>query len=114
MNSDQSPAVAADGTRRGRTITDLRCALPADGWTDEDNSVFQPVSKPGAPAWRAVQYECDTHKGYLLWGNGSQDKILRVPLQSEGWHALHLLIAYADLEVRLSGERQWQRIRAYP
>lgn len=112
MNSN--PALVSDKTTPDRTITDLRCALPVDGWTDEDSTVFQPVSRPGAPAWRAVQYECDTHKGYMLWGNGGQDAILRIPLQAEGWHALHLLIAYADLEARLSGENQWQRIRAYP
>jgi hypothetical protein len=95
-------------------ITDLRCALPASHWSDADSNIFKPISQPSDAHWRVVEYKCDTHTGHMLWGNGSPDKILTIPLKQTGWQAIHILIAYADLDVRLSGEEEWQRIRAFP
>ena len=41
-------------SQQGHLISDLTCALPANGWTDADSNVHKPISKPPKGLWRII------------------------------------------------------------
>lgn len=66
-------------------------------------------SEPRSRRWRKLPYETETLKGVLLAaGQNTEAPEITYPLQSEGWHAIHigLLSRHSEtrLQVRLSGD----------
>ncbi|MCG2658983.1 MAG: family 10 glycosylhydrolase [Kiritimatiellae bacterium] len=92
-------------------ITDMRCALPADAWTDADSNVTKPMSKPSAGKWRIIDYRSKAYNGSMIWTIFPDAAPLRIPLGCSGWHAVSIGMSNLpwDLfaEVRLSGDTRW-------
>jgi len=98
-------------------ITDMTCALPGSGWTDEDCDVSQPFSAPPAGKWRILDYRSDHYHGRALQTSCPDACMLRIPLNCKGWHAISIGISergwgMAAVDVRLTGDERWQHLRA--
>jgi len=113
--SDVKDSPAGDGL----LITDMRCALPASGWTDADCTVHhRPVAKMPPGKWRVIDYRSTLYSGSMLQTTHPDACVLRIPLGRVGWHAVSIGIAHPwghdrFVEVRLSGDDQWQVIEGY-
>lgn len=97
-------------------ITDLTCALPRDGWTDDDSTVHKPVAARPPGGWRIIDYQSDHYAGRALQTSDPDSWTLRIPLNARGWHAISLGISerqglQAAIEVRLTGQEYWQMLR---
>ncbi len=95
-------------------ITDLRCALPAEAWTDGDCAIDRPISAPSAGKWRVIDYKAAAWRGSMIHTVFPDAAPLRIPLGRTGWHAVSIgMCAQAgwphDLmaEVRLRGDTRW-------
>ena len=97
-------------------ITDMRCALPAEAWTDSGASVDrQELSQQPVGKWQALPYRSRLYDGYMLRTVHADAAPLRIPLGRSGWHALYLVIAHAaggdtHIEARLTGDEQWRLV----
>ncbi len=94
-------------------ITDFRCALPRSAWTDADRNVHLPIAPRGKAAWRLQEYKTPLYSGLALVTSDRRAPVLRIPLDRTGWHAVSIGIAgryfsQDAIEVRLSGDRNWQ------
>jgi len=97
-------------------ITDLTCALPADGWTDADSHVHKPIAAPPPGKWRIIDYKSDQYNGRALHTSVPDSAVLRIPLNAAGWHAVSLALSERQamqtaLEVRLTGDDYWHILR---
>ena len=97
-------------------ITDMRCAVPTEAWTDTGARVdSQELSHQPVGKWQALPYRSKLYDGYLLRTVYADAAPLRIPLGRTGWHALYLVIAHASggdthVEARLTGENEWRLI----
>ncbi|MEI6166929.1 MAG: hypothetical protein WCS52_07020 [bacterium] len=97
-------------------ITDMRCALPAEAWTDSGARVDrQERSQPPAGKWQALPYRSQLYEGTMLRTVSADAAPLRIPLGRTGWHALYLVIAHASggdthIEARLTGDDSWRLV----
>ncbi|MCG2659074.1 MAG: family 10 glycosylhydrolase [Kiritimatiellae bacterium] len=95
-------------------ITDMRCALPTDAWTDGDCTVTRPISAPSAGKWRIIDYQATNYSGSMIHTVFPDAAPLRIPLGRTGWHAVSIgMSAQAGsccdsfVEVRLTGNTRW-------
>ena len=100
-------------------ITDLRCALPAEGWTDTGCHVhdLRPLTQPSGK-WQILDYRSERYAGSLLMTTHPDSAELRIPLSRDGWHAVSIgmvnpWIAHTKVEVRLTGETHWHLIEGF-
>ena len=99
-------------------ITDLAIAEPGEMLVTSDSSTFSPIARRKPGAWRLIDYESERYSGRFLQASHPDAAPLTLPLNVSGWHALSIGIAGtgmkttdAAIEVRLSGDSHWQRIR---
>ena len=98
-------------------LTDLRCALPTDAWTDADSNITKPMSAPSAGKWRIIDYQTADFSGSCIWTIFPDAAPLRIPLGRTGWHAIAIGMSNLpwDLfaEVRLTGDPEWSLIESF-
>lgn len=100
-------------------ITDLRCALPAEAWTDAESTIHKWRSAPPPSGkWRIIDYKSQRFSGSCLWTSHADAAVLRIPLGRKGWHAVSIGLAHpwqrrTFVEVRLTGEKDWHIIEGY-
>lgn len=116
MSREQQTVNAATG-RGGLLITDLRCALPAEAWTDADSNLTKPMSAPSAGKWRIIDYQTADFSGSCLWTIFPDAAPVRIPLGRTGWHAISIGMCNAPwdlfVEARLTGESVWGLIESF-
>ena len=98
-------------------ITDLRCALPANAWTDADSNVTKPMSMPSAGKWRIIDYKSTAYSGSMLWTIFPDAAPIRIPLCGRtGWHAISIGMSNLPwdltVEARLTGETRWDLLES--
>ena len=113
----QKQPVVSTNAAGALLITDLRCALPAEAWTDADADADATVTAPeaGPPSagnWQVLPYRSRLYEGYMLRTVHADAATLRIPLGRSGWHAVSLVIGHASggdsyVEARLTGEERW-------
>ena len=90
-------------------ITDLRCALPSNAWTDADSNVTKPMSMPSAGKWRIIDYKSTAYSGSMIWTIFPDAAPIRIPLGGRtGWHAISIGMSNLSwdliVEERLTGD----------
>lgn len=105
--------------QQDKVITDLRCALPANGWTDTGCHAHDTRPQRASEGrWQVLDYRSEYYSGSLLMTVSSDAAVLTIPLNRKGWHAVSIGMAnpwmrQAVVEVRLSGEKAWHVIEGY-
>jgi hypothetical protein len=100
-------------------ITDMRCALPTDAWSDAEAHIHRRRSEPPpAGKWRIIDYVSQRFSGSCLQTVHPDAATLTIPLRRKGWHAVSIGLAHpwmrrTFVEVRLTGEQDWQVIEGY-
>ena len=100
-------------------ITDLRCALPVNAWTDTGCHAhdLRPLVQP-AGQWQILDYRSVLYAGSMLRTSHADACELRIPLRRQGWHAISIgminpWVQHTFVEVRLTGQEQWQRLEGF-
>lgn len=101
-------------------ITDLGCAEPDSMIIDTDGTTFTPVSAKEKGRWRLIEYATELYSGRYLQASDPDAVSLTIPLGVGGVYALSVGITATgvktcetSIEVRLTGDTQWQLIRTY-
>ncbi|MBU4211257.1 MAG: hypothetical protein KKD33_01595 [Verrucomicrobia bacterium] len=100
-------------------ITDLRCALPSEAWTDAGATVNNSEpSRQSSGKWQALHYRSALYEGYMLRTVYPDATPLRIPLGRSGWHAVSIGLAHAAggetfVETRLTGDTKWRLLGDY-
>jgi hypothetical protein len=94
-------------------LTDMTCALPREAWVAD--CAFGEVPAKPAGGWRILDYTCKEYAGRMLTTCQPEAAVLTIPLGLTGWHAVSIGIVCfwceGVLDVRLSGDTHWQRLR---
>lgn len=101
-------------------ITDFSIAQPNDKVIKCDGTAFTPTSTKREGCWRLIDYSTEQYSGRFLQSSDPSASTLTINLDLKGIHAISIGIAATGvktsetaIEVRLSGESNWQLIRTY-
>ncbi|MEI6420957.1 MAG: hypothetical protein WCP55_01985, partial [Lentisphaerota bacterium] len=98
-------------------ITDLRCVLSANAWTDADSNVTKPMSMPSNGKWRIIDYKSTAYSGSMIWTIFPDAAPIHIPLGGRtGWHAISIGMSNLPwdltVEARLTGDTRWDLLES--